>query len=157
MKVKSGKINEFAFEKRQIAKRIKNISEGLGYKFDHDFAAYLGLKKGTYSTILNGVSALSFRTIMRLVNKKVNLNYLFYGTRARYGGLFLPLSSNKTSEFQENEGVYIEKIGLLEQENESLKIAVLRLEATVKDKETIIEMKNREIKALLRPTSELKA
>jgi hypothetical protein len=45
MKVKSGKINEFAFEKRQIAKRIKNISEGLGYKFDHDFAAYLGLNR----------------------------------------------------------------------------------------------------------------
>lgn len=144
MKPKPSKNNEFAVQKKQISKRLEHIKDALGYKFDKDFAEALNLTKGTYSTIMNGLSALSFRTIMKLAKKQVNFNYIFYGVKTRHGGLLIPLSSIKTAMVEENEGVYIERIALLEQENASLKKEVQRMENTIRDKETIIDMLNRQ-------------
>lgn len=140
MKPKPTKKDEYKDEKLKIAKRLSNIKDALGYQYDIDFATELGIQKGAYSSIMTGVSALSFRSIMKLSQRYVNFNYLIYGVKTRHGGLLLPISSVKAATVEENEGIYIERIHLLEQENELLKKQVSTLENTIKDKETIISM-----------------
>ena len=135
--------DEYFVEKQKIGKRLMLIGDRLGFRFSKDFAEFLSLSKGTYSSILTGRNALSFKTLMKLANRQVNFNYLFYGLKGRSSGIIITKNAINTANEDESEGLYIERIQMLEQQNEHLK-------EKIKAKNETIESKNLTIKLLMK-------
>lgn len=135
--------DEYFVEKQKIGKRLELIGDRLGFRFAKDFAEFLSISKGTYSSILTGRNALSFKTLMKLANRQVNFNFLFYGLKGRSSGIIITKNAINTANEDESEGLYIERIQMLEQQNESLK-------KEIKAKNETIESKNLTIKLLMK-------
>lgn len=137
------KTDPLQIEKQKVGKRLEIISEKLNFQYHNEFAQFLGLKKGTLSSIMRGRNALSFSTLMKLAQRQINFNFLFYGVKTRHGGIIIPAASITNAEINESEGIYIDRIKLLEQENRHLKQQIEQAERRIKDKEMIIEILQR--------------
>lgn len=135
--------DEYFVERQNIGKRLMLIGDRLGFRFAKDFAEFLSISKGTLSSILTGRNALSFKTLMKLANRQVNFNYLIYGSKGRTSGIIITKNAINTANEDESEGLYIERIQMLEQQNEHLK-------KEIKAKNEIIESKNLTIKLLMK-------